>query len=553
MQQLVRRTRRASLLGLFVVATRLTGAPVAWAAVTEPNGQAVPDLAQATNSSYRETTLQAYFDSVGETIDALAAASAEPGTFSPLCNFQAELVLTESGAKAGIAWYNVDAANPSTPPPDSALHHILQPSNVKGATIDAGDIRADPAYSGGYIGFALTKDSDNSEATPPTAIYYSEARRNALCSGCTPPGNWITSIAYHSTTRSDTYYLAFEDWEGASALPSSWGNDGDFNDKVFKLIGISCAGGGVECDTGELGLCGKGVSECALGGGAPTCTRLYDPRAEVCDSIDNDCNGQVDDGQLCAIGQICLRGSCVFPCGSAEFLCPTSMSCGTDSYCIDSSCVNVKCDAGQACRGGVCTSPCGGIVCPLRQTCVDGVCKDLCAGKVCGPDSVCQDGACIGTCGCTACSSGKTCDVVSGYCVDPGCENLTCPEGQGCVAGQCVDACANAICPGGVACASGSCAPPPAAVGGAGSGSGGFAGSIGVGVGAGGSTGTTPAGAGGALSTGTSTSAAPFTPESAGCGCKVAGLRSTPPALWLSLFGIWLGARRTRKGARLRR
>jgi hypothetical protein len=526
----------------FILEMLIGGVPMfafseARAAVTEPNGQVVPDVAQASNPTYTEATLQTYFDGVGENVDAVTAASKEPGKFSPLCNFDAELVLSVSGAKAGIAWYNVDEADPTAPPASSELHHILLPSNTASTSIKSADIRNDPDYRGGYIGFALTKDFDNSETTPPDAIYYSEYQRNYLCTGCSPEGHWIAALAYRSTQRSDTYYLAFEDWEGARGDASSWQNDGDFNDKVFKLVGISCAGGGLECNTGALGLCGKGVTECATDGGAPTCTSLYQPRAEQCDAIDNDCNGEIDDGELCPTDQVCRNGSCVFRCGGGEFLCPSPLACGSDDYCIDSACVNMKCDAGLACRNGVCTSPCTGVVCPLGQTCTDGVCKDLCAGKVCGPDSVCQDGACIGTCGCTACAGGKACDTTSGYCVDPGCEGKECPTGTGCVRGECVDACAHAICPGGAACSDGSCAAPPISAGGASSAGGtasvnpiptpGSGTSVNGGVGGTGAAGGTGSGKAGSLDG-----------SDSGCGCRITSRRRSGTGMLLALCAL---------------
>ena len=37
-----------------------------------------------------------------------------------------------------------------------------------------------------------------------------------------------------------------------------------------------------------------------------TCT----PTTEICDGIDNDCNGLADNGDLCGVGQLCLNGNC---------------------------------------------------------------------------------------------------------------------------------------------------------------------------------------------------------------------------------------------------
>ena len=87
------------LAPLCVIASFTAGAQ---AQVVEPNGVSVP-----VTLSNGETTLQAYFDSQMEGIDALKEANFVPGVFAPQCDFSATLVLSQSGAQAGIAWYNV--------------------------------------------------------------------------------------------------------------------------------------------------------------------------------------------------------------------------------------------------------------------------------------------------------------------------------------------------------------------------------------------------------------------------------------------------------------
>lgn len=532
--------------GLSCAAVATLASPL-WAETTEPNGESVPDILQADNPLYEERTLQDYFDSTEprETIDAVAAADREPGKFSPLCSFTATLELSVSQAMAGIAWYNVDESDPTTPPADADLHHIILPESG-GQMIDAATIRNDPAFVGPYVGFALTRYDNDATLTGLHAIYYSEYQRNLLCSDCSPPDHWVAALAYRSSLSRDTYYLAFEDWpmygDGSSG---AWQNDGDFNDKVFKLEGISCAGGGRECDVPNgIGLCGKGISECAIDGGIPTCTPVYEPRDEACDDIDNDCDGTVDEGELCPTDKICVRGSCVFSCAAGEFSCPYGWACGADGYCIEEACVNVACDPGLACRGGICTSPCSGIVCPLNQTCVDGTCKDLCSGKVCPIDSVCDPtkGGCVGTCGCTPCEGGKVCNSTTGTCVPPGCESVQCEPGTFCVLDpadsqvKCADACFGTVCPGGAACVDGNCQEPvTAALGGQGGGGSG-SGTIDPGDPSGGTTGATP----------------PTPPSSsAGCGCRTLPSGGVPRGLGLLLAAV--GAVALRRAAARRR
>lgn len=53
-------------------------------------------------------------------------------------------------------------------------------------------------------------------------------------------------------------------------------------------------GGGGECDTGLLGVCGYGLLECS--GGQLACTQQAEPTPESCDGDDNDCDGFADEG-----------------------------------------------------------------------------------------------------------------------------------------------------------------------------------------------------------------------------------------------------------------
>jgi hypothetical protein len=356
--------------------------------------------------------------------------------------------LSQSSSPAGLAWYNVPA-DPNAVP--SAIYPVLTETTVTGATISSSAIRKDPNYAGASIGFALTKNGGH-------AIYYSESARNADCTACSMPGHWKLMLAYASTLEPMTYYLAWEDWEGANE--SSWPDDGDFNDKVFRLSGVRCTGGGEACDTGKPGVCAHGLTDCGAASDR-ACKQVTPATVEQCDGLDNDCNGVVDDGELCTDNLICLHGRCTTVCDNDEFACSDGKTCD-QGRCVESACAGVRCDAGMACRNGKCVAPCDGVVCPLGQECNAGICADPCAAAKCSAGSVCRGGACVEACGCAGCPSGLACNVQSGECVDRKCEGVRCSAGMGCSKGACVDPCANARCPSGVACVAGQCEDPNA-------------------------------------------------------------------------------------------
>ncbi len=530
---------RCFLVILPAVMASLVVARDARSQVVEPNGVSVP----ATVAGSTETTLAQYFASKGEAIDAVADAATSPAVFLPLCDFQTTLVLSQSGAQAGLAWYNVPASPTATP----VVHLIGTPPLALGQSITSADIRSDPGYADGLIGFALMKDLGSGYVP----VYYSEYMRNVDCTMCTTPGYWKMALSYKSTNAANAYYMAWEDWEGASA--SSWPDDGDFNDKVFFITGVTCDGGGVACETGLPGVCAAGVTECQPGG-TLTCKPQITASPEKCDNLDNDCNGQVDDGPgLCPGNQVCVQGQCIGPCSDSEFPCNPPLGC-RNGYCVDLGCVGVTCAVGKLCQAGQCVGGCDGVVCPAGQDCQLGVCVDPCAGVSC-PGAVCEHGACVTSCACRSCPAGQAC-ASDGHCVDQGCQSKTCPTGQVCRTGACVDPCAGAACPGGGVCANGKC-QPPSPITGSGTGTGGAAptgGGTGSGgaTGAGGRTGTGGIGTGGSLAVGGGAGGSSSGPHAVGgeVGCSCAVSTAWPGQATAALIALSFLAARSRSRRR---
>jgi MYXO-CTERM domain-containing protein len=516
-------------------------------------------------------TLPALFKYRGETIDFQMDAKTEPATFSPLCSFSGTLVLRGGGCQLAFGWYN--AVQSGGPPPAANEIYPLIPNNdpvvyrqaafaplavdppmVGGMpawalkTFTASDIRNDARYKGGEIGFALIGDS----ATACKQTKFSQRALNQVCTACTPMEPWIQTVVYASTKEDNAYYLGFED---LPSDPTSFKakNDGDFNDFVFYITGLVCAGGGEPCDTGLKGACAVGKTDCSEAGKPGQCRQVVKPNKEECDNVDNDCNGMVDDGDLCPEGKVCDHGSCVAACGTGEFRCPLELEC-EKGFCIDPLCKGKDCGEGKACRAGQCVGLCDGVLCPTGQECQLGRCVDLCAGVTCLEKQVCENGLCLSECGCRACGDGKTCGT-EGKCVDTGCEKMTCGTGQVCVKGACKDPCDGAACPGNGACVDGQCQAPMAMVGGSGGG-GGAAGGDGIGginvggsgfvIGGAGMTGTTTAGTG-------SNGVKPILKSgetATGCNCRAAGgssdTSSRSHVAWLAaaLLGSLLARRR---------
>ena len=180
------------------------------------------------------------------------------------------------------------------------------------------------------------------------------------------------------------------------------------------------------CATGLAAQCAIGTWRCVAG--QTRCVPNQSPEPEVCDVEDNDCDGLIDEE---------VRNACG-ACGAALV-----DSCnGLDDDCdgrLDEG-QNI-CEAGAGCYEGECLPSCGQ--------------EGRCAG-----DTFCADGVCVPWCLVNGCERGEYCTEAG--CVDP-CEGISCDEGQICVEGGCgpADDCAFSGCPEGEVCQREGCVPDP--------------------------------------------------------------------------------------------
>jgi hypothetical protein len=74
-------------------------------------------------------------------------------------------------------------------------------------------------------------------------------------------------------------------------------------------------GGGAACNTGLPGICAAGTTQCM--DGAIRCVQNQQPRQETCNGLDDDCDGLVDEGVCSIPNQICVPSQlrCCYPGG----------------------------------------------------------------------------------------------------------------------------------------------------------------------------------------------------------------------------------------------
>jgi MYXO-CTERM domain-containing protein len=74
--------------------------------------------------------------------------------------------------------------------------------------------------------------------------------------------------------------------------------------------GCACTDGQTRDCSAGVGLCGGGTQRCVAGAWG-SCEGATTPSSELCDGLDNDCDGTTDEGAMCAgESEVCLNGRC---------------------------------------------------------------------------------------------------------------------------------------------------------------------------------------------------------------------------------------------------
>lgn len=86
-----------------------------------------------------------------------------------------------------------------------------------------------------------------------------------------------------------------QDGDGLGA--GSTGDGSDYDIGAYEFDRNACTPGTIQsCDTGFSGVCATGTQTCSEDGEWGACIQNQQPSEEVCDEIDNDCDGDVDEG-----------------------------------------------------------------------------------------------------------------------------------------------------------------------------------------------------------------------------------------------------------------
>jgi len=144
--------------------------------------------------------------------------------------------------------------------------------------------------------------------------------------------------------------------------------------ETAAVLGLStfCFSGGDDegwC-IGERVCTADGMSACSVG----------PPSDEVCDGVDNDCDGETDEG-FCDDGDVCTQDTCGGQTGClfeplSGIPCDDGDPCTTGDACLEGVCspgAQVPCDDANTCTADSCEAGVGCVFSPVSDCCGNGV------------------------------------------------------------------------------------------------------------------------------------------------------------------------------------
>tara|TARA_R110002073_G_scaffold336295_1_gene531838 strand:- start:36983 stop:42601 length:5619 start_codon:yes stop_codon:yes gene_type:complete len=296
-----------------------------------------------------------------------------------------------SGHHHGDPTMYIEDALPGNPGPGQAAESVA---------VDFAAEQAAGRYKGGFIGFYLITPEDRPGGVANCGdfegdsffafIYFTQKDLN-------DDGDFVHHLVYSSPSNADRFYFGFEDLFR--------GGDNDFADMMIEVDGL-----------------------------APPCI----PSTEVCDGIDNDCDGLVDaaDADLFGVGDSCQCDDVALTCADG----PTFGVCQEgETICVAGA---IECTS----IGGPSSEVCDGLDNDCNNN-IDDSPADV--GAACdGPDSdLCPEGFIVCESGALECDddtgpNAEFCDNVDNDCDGPVDES---PVDEGGVCGSGVGQCSPGV------------------------------------------------------------------------------------------------------------
>ncbi|ATB35759.1 putative lipoprotein [Cystobacter fuscus] len=187
------------------------------------------------------------------------------------------------------------------------------------------------------------------------------------------------------------------------------GVDDDCNGQKDDLAATTCYGG--PAGTAGKGICKAGTPKCGANN-EQLCEGEVLPTAELCNRIDDNCDGVTDEGfdlqqdvkncgacgTACAASQTCVAGKCM---GRVQQVCTDGSDDDEDGLvgCADPDCTQKSCGTNRVCYGGKCGD--------IELVCSDNVDNDQDGNTDC-KDSDCDQKACGTGCVCKALAKAET-------------------------------------------------------------------------------------------------------------------------------------------------
>jgi predicted ribosomally synthesized peptide with SipW-like signal peptide len=190
--------------------------------------------------------------------------------------------------------------------------------------------------------------------------------------GCYP--NWIGDGWCDNVCNNEAC-----NWDGGDCgcTPSTEVCNG-IDDDCDQVIDEGDPGGGPACNTGLPGVCSNGTLHCQ--NGVLSCVQNIQPSAEMCNGLDDDCDGMVDEGDpgggaACNTGLLGVCAAGTVHCQSGALQCVQNVPSGTE-ICdgLDNDC------DGMVDEDCFCSAGC------FPHWIGDGWCDEVCNNEACNWD-----------------------------------------------------------------------------------------------------------------------------------------------------------------------